>query len=53
VERRDRELHDWGMLALSWRLYFAFAFTLASLFPIVGTIRRDLGLTYTQAGVVL
>jgi cyanate permease len=49
----DRDLHDWGMLALSWMLYFAFSFTLASLFPIVGTVREDLNLTYAQAGIIL
>lgn len=45
--------HDWGMLALAWLLYFSFAFTLASLFPIVGAVREDLDLSYAQVGIVL
>ena len=50
---REAERHDWGMLALSWMLYFSFAFTLASLFPIVGTVREELDLSYAQVGVIL
>lgn len=50
---QTQDRHDWGMLALAWLLYFAFASTLASLFPLVGIIRTDLDLTYAQVGVVL
>jgi predicted MFS family arabinose efflux permease len=52
-EPQSRVRYDWGMLALSWLLYFSFSFTLASLFPIVGAIKEDLGLTYAEAGIVL
>ncbi|GAA4742480.1 hypothetical protein GCM10023350_29040 [Nocardioides endophyticus] len=41
------------MLALAWSVYFAFALTVASLAPIVGTVRTDLALSYAQVGVVL
>lgn len=44
---------DWRMLALSWALYFCFSFTVASLFPIVGSVREDLHLTYVQVGLIL
>jgi cyanate permease len=52
-EPSEAERHNWGMLALSWLLYFSFAFTLASLFPIVGTVRAELGLSYAEVGVIL
>src|SRR5688500_15219678 len=52
-ERQNRDRYDWGMLALSWLLYFSFSFTLASLYPIVGAIKEDLGLTYAEVGIVL
>jgi cyanate permease len=45
--------HDWSMLALSWLMYFAFSFTLASLFPVVGSVRTDLDLSYAQIGIIL
>ena len=51
--RTDEDRHDWGMLALSWLLYFSFTFTVASLFPIVGVVREDLDLSYAAIGVVL
>ncbi|WP_134741041.1 MFS transporter [Nocardioides sp. 503] len=51
--RADEDRHDWGMLALAWLLYFSFTFTVASLFPIVGRVREDLGLSYAAIGVVL
>jgi cyanate permease len=51
VTPEDR--HDWRMLALSWLLYFAFSFTLASMFPVVGSVRTDLDLSYVQVGFVL
>ncbi|MEV7574421.1 MFS transporter [Pseudarthrobacter sp. NPDC089323] len=50
---RSGDRHDWGMLALSWLLYFSFSFTLASLYPIVGSVREELGLSYTEVGIIL
>jgi cyanate permease len=41
------------MLALAWLLYFAFAITNASLFPLVTPIRQELDLSYSQMGVIL
>lgn len=40
------------MLALAWLLYCSFGLTLASLYPLVGPIREELGLSYAQMGVV-
>ncbi|GAA4750253.1 MFS transporter [Nocardioides endophyticus] len=44
---------NWPILALAWMLYFGFAVTAASLVPIITPVRDDLGLSYTQIGVVL
>jgi cyanate permease len=41
------------MLALAWLLYFAFAITSASLFPLVTPVREELDLSYSQMGVIL
>jgi cyanate permease len=41
------------MLSLAWLLYFAFAITSASLFPLVTPIREELDLSYSQMGVIL
>jgi MFS family permease len=41
------------MLALAWSLYFAFAITSASLFPLVTPIRDELDLSYSQMGIIL
>ena len=41
------------MLALAWLLYFGFAVTSASLFPLVTPIRSDLDLSYSQMGIIL
>lgn len=51
IAQEDRA--DWGMLALAWLLYFAFALTSASLFPLVTPIRDELNLSYSQMGVIL
>lgn len=51
--RLTDDRHDWGMLALSWLLYFSFAFTLASLYPLVGAVREDLSLSFAQVGIIL
>lgn len=42
----------WSMLALAWMLYFCFSFTLASLYPISGEVRTELGLSYAQIGLI-
>lgn len=41
------------MLLLSWLLYFSFGLTQASMFMVIGPIREELALSYTQAGIVL
>lgn len=46
------ERSQWGMLVLAWMLYFCFSFTLASLYPIVGDVRADIGLSYAQVGII-
>jgi cyanate permease len=49
--REDRA--HWGMLALAWLLYFGFAITSASLFPLVTPVREELDLSYSQMGIIL
>jgi cyanate permease len=41
------------MLALAWLLYFSFSMIGASLFPLVTPIREELGLSYSQMGIIL
>lgn len=48
----DAERSHWGTLALTWMLYFCFAFTLSSLYPIVSDVRADIGMSYAQIGLV-
>lgn len=43
----------WGMLGLAWLLYFGFAVTAVSLVPIITPVRTDLGLSYSQVGIIL
>ncbi|WP_205473586.1 CynX/NimT family MFS transporter [Nocardioides sp. SYSU D00038] len=50
---RTEDDADWVMLLLAWLLYFSFALTVASLAPIVGTVRSDLDLSYGEVGLVL
>jgi hypothetical protein len=44
---------NWPQLALGWLLYFSFGMVVSSLVPIVTLLRRDLGLSYTEMGIVL
>lgn len=48
----DAERSPWGMLALAWMLYFCFAFTLSSLYPIVSDVRADINMSYAQVGFI-
>ncbi len=41
------------MLALVWLLYSSFGITVGTLPPIVGPIIKDLGISYTQMGLIL
>ncbi len=43
----------WLMLALVWLLYASFGITAGTIPPLVGPILEDLGMTYTQMGLVL
>lgn len=43
----------WGMLALGWLLYFSFGLISTSLSPLITPIRADLGLSYSQMGLIL
>jgi cyanate permease len=48
-----RDQANWGMLALGWTIYFSFGMVVASLVPLVSTIKAELDLSYTQMGVIL
>jgi cyanate permease len=41
------------MLGLGWLIYFSFGMVMSSLVPIVTLLRGELGITYTQMGVIL
>ena len=41
------------MLWLGWLIYFTFGMVMSSLIPIVTVLREELGITYTQMGVIL
>ncbi|MCC6174589.1 MAG: MFS transporter [Chloroflexi bacterium] len=41
------------MLALSWSVYFGFGLVSTSLAALITPIRRDLGLSYSEVGVIL
>lgn len=41
------------MLALGWSVYFCFGMVASSLVPIITLLRQDLGISYTQMGIVL
>lgn len=45
--------YQWVMLALVWLLYASFGMVTQSLAPLVTPISQDLGLSYTQLGVIL
>lgn len=44
---------NWGMLALGWTIYFSFGVGVASLVPLVSILRAELGLNYTEMGILL
>lgn len=41
------------MLGLGWLIYFAFGMVMSSLVPIVTLLRGELGISYTEMGVIL
>lgn len=41
------------MLALGWAIYFSFGVGVASLVPLVSILRAELGLNYTEMGILL
>lgn len=43
----------WVMLGLGWSLYFCFGIVVASLVPVVTTLRTELNLSYTEMGIIL
>ena len=48
----DRQ-YRWIMLGLLWMLYAAFGLVSRSIFPLVTPILKDLGLSYSQMGLIL
>lgn len=48
-----RDLLPWAMLALAWLAYAYFGLVVGALPALIGTIEDDLGLSGTQAGVLL
>jgi len=48
-----RDHANWGMLALGWTIYFSFGMGVASLVPLVTILRSELGLSYTEMGILL
>jgi cyanate permease len=44
---------NWTQLGLGWLLYFCFGMVVSSLVPIITLVRNDLGITYTEMGMVL
>src|SRR5690606_615270 len=44
---------NWPMLGLGWLIYFSFGMAVASLVPIITTLRTELDLSYTELGIVL
>jgi len=44
---------NWPMLGLGWLIYFSFGMVMSSLVPIVTLLRDELGISYTQMGVIL
>ena len=45
--------YRWVMLALLWLLYITFGLVSRSIFPLVTPILTDLGLSYSQMGLIL
>ena len=44
---------NWTQLGLGWLVYFTFGMVVSSLVPIITLVREDLGISYTQMGIVL
>ncbi|MGH6925804.1 MAG: CynX/NimT family MFS transporter, partial [Propylenella sp.] len=44
---------NWTQLALGWLVYFSFGMVAVSLVPIITPVRDELGISYTEMGVVL
>jgi cyanate permease len=44
---------NWTQLALGWLVYFSFGMVAVSLVPIITPVRDELGISYTQMGIVL
>ncbi len=44
---------NWPMLGLGWLIYFSFGMVMSSLVPIVTLLRDELGISYTQMGLIL
>lgn len=45
--------YRWVMLAGVWLVYFCFGLTIAQMAPLVGDIKRDLGLNNSEMGTIL
>ena len=45
--------YRWVMLGLAWAAYASFGLVSASLAPLVTPITAELGITYTQMGMIL
>lgn len=44
---------NWLQLALGWLVYFSFGMVAVSLVPIITPVREELGISYTEMGVIL
>jgi MFS family permease len=44
---------NWPQLALGWLVYFSFGMVAVSLVPIITPLREELGISYTEMGVIL
>ncbi len=49
----DQPRSNWAQLALGWLVYFSFGMVAISLVPIVTPVRDDLGISYTEMGIIL
>ncbi len=48
-----RQRYRWVMLVLVWLLYFVFGVVTASVAPLITPILKDLGISYSQMGIIL
>jgi cyanate permease len=44
---------NWPMLGLGWLIYVSFGMVMSSLVPLVTLLRDELGISYTQMGLIL